>query len=344
MNHRTTLKSILKILTLVFIFFLLKTSCLFSQNITGTWEGIMADEFLRINIIQDGKELCGYTSDFVINDRNNKCKVYFKGLYDKKKKTWIITGTKFIENSGNHVLMTLKLWGSDNSNLLNGAVSTELFMVEPENLLYNAYFTVRKVSNEPLELSGNRPTCYDMPKREAPPSDNSAVKKEKQKKEKKEKKKKDVEENTTEETKKETETTTVVVTDVPKNDNSINEEELTTKMKERKNNEISRLEINEPEIELSVYDNGIVDNDTVSIFYNGKLIKSKQRLSEEPLKIKLKLDENTTQHEIIMFAENLGSIPPNTAIIIVNAGSKRYELRSSASLEENAVLYLEYKP
>ena len=45
-----------------------------------------------------------------------------------------------------------------------------------------------------------------------------------------------------------------------------------------------------------------------------------------------------------MVAENLGSIPPNTALIVVYAGNKRYELFSSASLEENAVLVFEYKP
>ena len=45
-----------------------------------------------------------------------------------------------------------------------------------------------------------------------------------------------------------------------------------------------------------------------------------------------------------MYAENLGSIPPNTALIVVTAGDKRYELRSKASLEENAVLVIEYKP
>jgi len=46
----------------------------------------------------------------------------------------------------------------------------------------------------------------------------------------------------------------------------------------------------------------------------------------------------------VMFAHNLGSIAPNTATIVVKAGDKRYELHSSASLTENAVLVLEYKP
>ncbi len=334
----------MKKLIVVSVLFLLKTSSLFSQNITGTWEGIMADEFLRISIIQDGKDLCGYTSDVVMNDRSSKCKVYFKGLYNKRNKTWIITGTSFIENSGNHVLMTLKLWKSEtgNANVLRGGVTTELFMEEPRNIVYSNLFTVRKVSNEPLELSGNRPTCFEMPKKQKPPVVKTPEKKDTDKKEKKKKNTEKESPDKNNETDKKPDD--VITPPVVKEDNPNNEEELTNKMKERKKNEISRLEINEPEIELTVYDNGIVDNDTVSIFYNGRLIKSKQRLSEEPLKIKLKLDENTSRHEITMFAENLGSIPPNTAIIIVNAGSKRYELRSSASLEENAVLYLEYKP
>lgn len=102
--------------------------------------------------------------------------------------------------------------------------------------------------------------------------------------------------------------------------------------------------MDQPEIELNVYDNGQVDNDTVSIFFDGKIIASKQQLTDRPLTIRLKLDENRTVHEVTMFAENLGSIPPNTALIIVNAGGKRYELRSSASMEENAVLYFEYRP
>lgn len=112
----------------------------------------------------------------------------------------------------------------------------------------------------------------------------------------------------------------------------------------RKNTEQSRIEVNVKSITLNVYDNAIIDGDTVSIFYNDKLLLSHRRLSEKPIVINLELDEKQTRHEIILFAENLGSIPPNTALIVVNAGNKRYELFASASLEENAVLVFEYKP
>lgn len=119
---------------------------------------------------------------------------------------------------------------------------------------------------------------------------------------------------------------------------------LVRSMTDRKNKEMKRLVVNEKNITLSVYDNGIVDSDTVSVFYNGKLILSHKRLSEKPIVIPISLDERTAVHEITLFAENLGSIPPNTALIVVNAGDNRYELFASASLTENAVIVFEYKP
>ena len=102
--------------------------------------------------------------------------------------------------------------------------------------------------------------------------------------------------------------------------------------------------VNTKNITLSVYDNAIVDGDSVSIFFNGKLLLSHQKLEEKPIILHIELDENRTRNEILLFAENLGSIPPNTALVVVTAGDKRYELFSKASLEENAVLVIEYRP
>jgi hypothetical protein len=87
-----------------------------------------------------------------------------------------------------------------------------------------------------------------------------------------------------------------------------------------------------------------MDGDTVSILYNGKMLLTHQLLSEKGIELNIELDEKQTSHEITLFAENLGSIPPNTALIVITAGTRRYELFASASLEENAVLVFEYKP
>lgn len=119
---------------------------------------------------------------------------------------------------------------------------------------------------------------------------------------------------------------------------------LPKELVKRKYSEQSHLDVNVKTITLNVYDNAVVDGDTISVFYNGKLLLSHQRLSEKPIVINLTLDEKQTRHELVLFAENLGSIPPNTALIVIYAADKRYELFSSASLEENAVLVFNYIP
>lgn len=112
----------------------------------------------------------------------------------------------------------------------------------------------------------------------------------------------------------------------------------------RKNTVFSRIPVNVTNITLDIFDNGTVDGDSISVYYNNKLLVSNRVLSEKAITVQLLLDEKAAQHEIVLFANNLGSIPPNTATIVVKAGDKRYELHSSASLTENAVLVLEYKP
>jgi hypothetical protein len=113
---------------------------------------------------------------------------------------------------------------------------------------------------------------------------------------------------------------------------------------DRKNTIFSRIPVTVKDITINIYDNASIDGDTISVYYNNKLLVSSQPLTAKPLTVKLSLDEKAAQHEIILFANNLGTIPPNTALVVVNAGDQRYELHSSASLTENAMLVLEYKP
>lgn len=120
---------------------------------------------------------------------------------------------------------------------------------------------------------------------------------------------------------------------------------LPTEISGRKNKEIGHIIVHDKKITLNIYDNGTVDGDSVSIFYNGKLLISHRRLTEKPITLELTLDENTALHSIVLFAENLGSIPPNTALVIFTTPSgKRYELFSSATLQQNAEIVFEYKP
>jgi hypothetical protein len=95
---------------------------------------------------------------------------------------------------------------------------------------------------------------------------------------------------------------------------------------------------------ITLYDNAIIDDDTVSIFLDKRPIFIRQRISDKPLTFTISLTELGKPTEIMMQAENLGSIPPNTAVMIVQTKQKRYEVRLNAGFEKHAVVILTYQP
>ena len=94
---------------------------------------------------------------------------------------------------------------------------------------------------------------------------------------------------------------------------------------------------------ISFYDNGEIDGDTISVYDNNRLLVKSQGLSAKPITITVKLNEDELEHEIVMVAENLGSIPPNTALMMVQAGDQRYTVRLSSTEQKNAMVRFRYE-
>ncbi|MBC6489524.1 hypothetical protein ACFSQD_04275 [Flavihumibacter stibioxidans] len=111
---------------------------------------------------------------------------------------------------------------------------------------------------------------------------------------------------------------------------------------ERETEIVRTLELDTPNIKIDLYDNAEIDNDTVTIFLNNKLLLYKQRLTQLPLSVSLKAFPDT-DYELLMYADNLGSIPPNTALMVVTAGKNKYEVRLSASDKKNAAVRFRLK-
>lgn len=113
--------------------------------------------------------------------------------------------------------------------------------------------------------------------------------------------------------------------------------------RDRENNVIKTIEVDATEITIKIYDNGEVDDDTVSVYLDNKLVIASQRISSKPLTYKFQLNESEPEHIVTMVADNLGRIPPNTSLMIVNAGDKRYEVFISTNEQKNAVIRFRYK-
>lgn len=106
---------------------------------------------------------------------------------------------------------------------------------------------------------------------------------------------------------------------------------------------VQELEIASDSIDVDFYDNGEVDGDSISVFYNKQLLAFSQRLSTRSIHFKLAIDTTLEYNEITMFADNLGSIPPNTALMIVNDGRKQYDVRLTSTLQKSAAIRLRRK-
>ena len=111
-------------------------------------------------------------------------------------------------------------------------------------------------------------------------------------------------------------------------------------LKKRENALIKKLDLPAGEIVIELYDNGVIDGDTVSVYDNARLIASKVGISDKAVKIQINLSAESSLHEIVMVAENLGSIPPNTSLMIVTTKGKREELFISSNEQKNAKIII----
>lgn len=110
----------------------------------------------------------------------------------------------------------------------------------------------------------------------------------------------------------------------------------------RQNELVNTFTVTEEIVVVKLYDNGEIDGDTISVYLDNKLVLSKRMLTAAPLELKLKMDETNDEHELVMVAENLGRIPPNTSLMIVDAGDNRFTARITSTYQKNAMVRFRY--
>ena len=158
--------------------------------------------------------------------------------------------------------------------------------------------------------------------------------------------------------------TTVYVYDSPNNKHSLkNKQDSAPSMMPDKSMEVKKLiledsvlkplveretilantiQVDEKEVRIDYYDNGEIDNDTISVFDNSKKVVTGGRLSYSPITLNLTFSKDVPVHQIITVAENLGDIPPNTALMVITFGKKRFEVNITSDEKTNAKVILEY--
>lgn len=101
---------------------------------------------------------------------------------------------------------------------------------------------------------------------------------------------------------------------------------------------VTEIPVSGDSIELRFYDHAEIDGDSISLFLNNKLLQKNILLKATPYIVKLPVNELGENNELIMVAENLGSIPPNTSLMIAYINDIRYEARLESTENSSAMI------
>jgi hypothetical protein len=357
-------------LYVLLLLFVLKTT-LFAQDIDGQWKGYFKD-------ISNSNNWEGSTSEYTLDitthadSISGKSYTYFtaggkkyysicriKGKYNKAKQSFVITEWGRIKTNipddvvNSYQTHTLKFTLKNGKTFLNGkweplvtdkqlkksiGYGTTSLEKRQKSTLGLAYQQKNNHIKNPFNKSFiakqvkiKEPTKVDLQLKKVPALIASNVKE-------------NINKKPIEEPKTRSETSFVKVEKPTINKVNITMPAATIDLDEdisvfekRKTNVIQSLLIQNKKITVDIYDNGEIDGDSVTLFYNGKLLIAKKKLFIDPIRLELNVEEGS-ENELTMFAENLGTIPPNTALMIVMDGKKRFEVRVVSDLNKNGTI------
>jgi hypothetical protein len=102
------------------------------------------------------------------------------------------------------------------------------------------------------------------------------------------------------------------------------------------------LDVHQVALEITIKDYLKEDNDTVSVYFNRQEIIKNHRITNKSFTKKIKLDVLSGMNEIVIYAKNLGQIPPNTCTLIVNDAERKQKVSIVSDKQTSAAIYLNY--
>ena len=115
-----------------------------------------------------------------------------------------------------------------------------------------------------------------------------------------------------------------------------------SRIKESAFKDIPEILVDTGTIRLDFYDNATIDGDSITVTVNKNVVVSRQLLSAKPITTFVTVDLSHPFHEIEMIADNLGTIPPNTALLIVTTPGKKYQLFLTSTKTKSAMVRVIY--
>jgi hypothetical protein len=249
-------------------------------------------------VTHKGDTLLGYTYD----EGPGFCQATFLGIYDSTQKYLKGRGGEITRTSGGHILAVYKMqyYKDGDREILSGTVQPKSALFEFLSFGPKSRIVLQKENDDRDTVIAARP--------DAPQKDRPALP-----------------EKTT------ADSTPKVMVDSSKRLPSVTDEK-----KARSFKQIQHIDTDADTVKIALYDNAEVDGDSVSVFFDDAVILDRYMISDKAKELTIVIPKDGQAHTLDLFAHNLGDIPPNTALIIITAGNKRYELRASYDLLTNA--------
>lgn len=110
----------------------------------------------------------------------------------------------------------------------------------------------------------------------------------------------------------------------------------------RKNSLVEQLTVAAPMAALELWDDAAEDGDTVSILLNDHVVFTGFPVLKQRQKLSVVLEPGVNR--LVLIADNLGSIPPNTAVMKITAGTTKKYVRIKTDLKQNNLVLINYQP
>lgn len=119
--------------------------------------------------------------------------------------------------------------------------------------------------------------------------------------------------------------------------------DFNTSFLETEPKKITEIEVHNVNLEIQLMDYMKPDKDTVSVYLNREILAKNIQISKRPVLIKFQIDKRIMLNELLLYAENLGLVPPNTSELILIDGETRHRVRIVSDKQKTAAIYLRYK-
>lgn len=110
----------------------------------------------------------------------------------------------------------------------------------------------------------------------------------------------------------------------------------------RKINTQRIITVHSPKVEVMVYDNRKEDGDTVSLSLNGEWMLRDHRLTGSPYTMDIRLKRDFDNY-LILYAENLGRRPPNTAAMVIKDKEQEHRFILKSDLKNSGTVIIRYE-